>query len=75
VWRVTADGDESILGRTTKMKHFKSIKAVFPNEFPSHELWTDESFFKIETKRFSDTCDRKQVIDPSEQEVERKSIR
>lgn len=74
MWRVTADGDESILGRTTKMKHLKSIKAVFLNEFPIHKLWKYELFFKRETRRFSDMCDRKRVIHPSEQEVERKSI-
>mmetsp|Transcript_16795 Transcript_16795/g.37680 ORF Transcript_16795/g.37680 Transcript_16795/m.37680 type:complete len:136 (-) Transcript_16795:374-781(-) len=56
------------------MKHLKSIKAVFLNEFPIHKLWKYELFFKRETRRFSDMCDRKRVIHPSEQEVERKSI-
>ena len=37
VWRVTVDGDELILGKTTKMKHFKSIKAVFLYKFRAME--------------------------------------
>ena len=39
VYRTKKDGDEMIMGKTTKEKHFKSIKAVFRHKFPNHEIW------------------------------------
>mmetsp|Transcript_2223 Transcript_2223/g.5231 ORF Transcript_2223/g.5231 Transcript_2223/m.5231 type:complete len:96 (+) Transcript_2223:391-678(+) len=65
VYMTTVDGDEMILGKTTKLKHFGRVIEMFRRKFPSHDMWTtDYDNWYSKTKAwFSAACDRRRVED------------
>lgn len=71
----TVDGDEMILGKTTKLKHFGRVIEMFRRKFPSHDMWTtDYDNWYSKTKAwFSAACDRRRVEDAGDSELMRKS--